>query len=226
MSRRGVLALVGGGALLVAVLTAGQTIGGPFRSWALLLPRGRSYGEGPNDFQINKTAVAALIRPTDIAPTWRLTLHTTTGKDVVVSRSDLLAIPQHSATLPIACVEGWSSTQTWTGVRLAELAALAGVSHPASAHVESMQRGGSFSQAFLQSNQIGHPDALLALKVNGVDLSVDHGYPARIIVPAVPGVHCTKWVSSLSRFWRPTDMSFSSHSTPRQLTGPACCISW
>jgi DMSO/TMAO reductase YedYZ molybdopterin-dependent catalytic subunit len=41
------------------------------------------------------------------------------------------------------------------------------------------------------------PDALLALCVNGVDLSPDHGYPARVIVPALPGVHCTKWVRSI-----------------------------
>ena len=40
--------------------------------------------------------------------------------------------------------------------------------------------------------------ALLALRVNGADLSLDHGYPARIIVPALPGVHCTKWVASLT----------------------------
>ena len=40
-------------------------------------------------------------------------------------------------------------------------------------------------------------DALLAFRVNGVDLSLDHGYPARIIVPALPGVHCTKWVASI-----------------------------
>ena len=40
-------------------------------------------------------------------------------------------------------------------------------------------------------------DALLALRVNGADLSPDHGYPARIIVPALPGVHNTKWVASI-----------------------------
>jgi DMSO/TMAO reductase YedYZ molybdopterin-dependent catalytic subunit len=34
--------------------------------------------------------------------------------------------------------------------------------------------------------------------VNGADLSLDHGYPARIIVPALPGVHCTKWVKSVA----------------------------
>ena len=42
-----------------------------------------------------------------------------------------------------------------------------------------------------------HPDSVLALRVNGVDLSLDHGYPARIMMPAIPGVHTTKWVSSI-----------------------------
>jgi DMSO/TMAO reductase YedYZ molybdopterin-dependent catalytic subunit len=34
--------------------------------------------------------------------------------------------------------------------------------------------------------------------VNGEDLSLDHGFSARIIVPALPGVHNTKWVSKLA----------------------------
>jgi len=39
--------------------------------------------------------------------------------------------------------------------------------------------------------------SLLALRVNGVDLSLDHGYPARVVVPNVPGTLNTKWVSEL-----------------------------
>ncbi|MGW0201180.1 molybdopterin-dependent oxidoreductase, partial [Nonomuraea sp. NPDC003201] len=41
------------------------------------------------------------------------------------------------------------------------------------------------------------PRSLLALRVNGADLSLDHGYPARVIVPNAPGVHNTKWVREL-----------------------------
>ena len=74
MCRRGALALVGGGSLMVAVLTAGQTIGGITRSAVLLLPRGRSYGSGPTDFQVNRTAAAAGITAGDAGPAWRLTL--------------------------------------------------------------------------------------------------------------------------------------------------------
>ncbi len=181
--------------MLVAVLTVGQSIGGVARNAALLLPRGRSYGRGPNDFQVNKTAVAAQIDPADTGAGWRLSL-SGGSEPVTLTRPMLQAMAQHTADLPIACVEGWSTTQRWTGVRLADLARLAGVPAPASAHVRSLDPGG-FGQARLQSNQVLDPDALLALKVNGADLSPDHGHPARIIVPALPGVHCTKWVTSI-----------------------------
>jgi DMSO/TMAO reductase YedYZ molybdopterin-dependent catalytic subunit len=106
---------------------------------------------------------------------------------------------QHTVSLPIACVEGWSTdNQVWTGVRLRDLATLAGVTSPASVFVQSIQHHGGFSQAVLSQGQIMHPDSLLALRVNGADLSLDHGYPARVIVPASPGVHCTKWVASMT----------------------------
>jgi DMSO/TMAO reductase YedYZ molybdopterin-dependent catalytic subunit len=153
-------------------------------------------GDGPNDFPINKTALAAGIDPAATGPSWRLALRAA-GRELLLDRATLLAMPQHTAELPIACVEGWSTTQTWSGVRLRDLAGRAGVPSPRSARVSSLQQGGSFSRATLQGNQVMDGDALLALRVNGVDLSLDHGFPARIIVPALPGVHNTKWVRAI-----------------------------
>lgn len=196
VSRRGALALVGGGALLMAVLTAGQTVGGWTRHTALLLPRGLTRGDGPNDFQVNRTAAAARITPDLTGDRWRLTL-TGGPAPVTLDLAALTELPQHTARLPIACVEGWSTTETWTGVRLRDLARMAGVPEPRSAFVRSVERRGAFNRATLQANQVMHPDALLALKVNDADLSIDHGFPARIIVPALPGVHNTKWVASI-----------------------------
>lgn len=196
LSRRGILAVVGGGSLLVAVLTVGQTIGGWTRDLAVLLPRGRSYGNGPNDFQVNRTAASARIDPALTGERWRLNL-VGGAQPVVLDRAMLAAMPQHTAELPLACVEGWSTVETWSGVRLADLAAAAGRPQPGSAEVWSMERYGAFNHARLQRNQVLDPDSLLAFRVNGADLSLDHGYPARIIVPALPGVHCTKWVASI-----------------------------
>ena len=111
LSRRGALGLVAGGSLFVAVLTVGETTGGFLRRFAILLPRGRSYGNGPNDFQINRTAVAAALTTDQYSDAWRLKL--TGGPNPVwLSRPQLQAMPQHTVDLPIACVEGWSTVQT------------------------------------------------------------------------------------------------------------------
>jgi DMSO/TMAO reductase YedYZ molybdopterin-dependent catalytic subunit len=195
MSRRGALAVIGGGAALVAGLTVGQSIDGPLRSTALLLPRGRTTAAadgGPNDFPVNKTFATTGIAEADAGAGWRLDL--AGGQPRTFDRTALAALDQHTARLPIACVEGWSTVQTWSGVRLRDLAALAGVPGPASAVVRSLQDG---VRVTLTAGQVLDPDSLLALQVNGADLSLDHGFPARVIVPALPGVHCTKWVRSI-----------------------------
>ncbi|MFI9276305.1 molybdopterin-dependent oxidoreductase, partial [Kitasatospora sp. NPDC052896] len=198
MTRRGALAMVGGGSLLLLVVTAGQSIGGRLRGTALLAPHNRNPGGGPNGFQINKTAAAVGINPAHVGPDWRLELHGP-GPAQVFTRAQLLAMPQHAAALPIACVEGWStSDQHWRGLRLTDLATLAGLPDAASVLVESVQPPGPYSSVVLRGNQIHDPRSLLALRVNGADLSLDHGYPARIIVPANPGVNNTKWVHRLT----------------------------
>jgi len=202
ISRRGALAFAGAGSLLVLVLSVGQSLGGPLRRTALLAPHGQDLGTGPNDFQINQTAAEVGVSAAETGASWRLTLDhagATGPPPLRLSRAELLAMEQHTAYLPIACVEGWSTdNQAWTGVRLRDLARLAGVSQPASVLAESLQRGGTFRHGVLSAGQIMDPDSLLALRVNGADLSLDHGYPARVIVPANPGVHNTKWVANLT----------------------------
>jgi len=196
ISRRGVLGMTGGASLGLLALTAGQSVGGPLREIALLAPHGRDLGDGPNDFQINKTARSVGITPAQTGDGWRLRLVNGT-RTLDLSRADLLALPQQTYELPIACVEGWSTTQTWSGVRLRDLAALAGVGSFDELLVESLQEVGSFRRATLSPGQVGDRRSLLALRVNGAELSADHGFPARIVVPALPGVHCTKWVNRL-----------------------------
>ena len=206
ISRRGVLAFAGAGSALIAALTAGQSLGGVFRKTALLAPHDQPVTGADagtvGDFQINNTARNARINAAETGETWRLTFGTDDQGGHAfkkLSRADLLRMEQHTASLPIACVEGWSTdNQTWTGIRLRDLAALAGVANPASVLVQSLQHGGGFNKAVLSGTQLMDPDSLLALQVNGADLSLDHGYPARVIVPNNPGVHNTKWVSSLT----------------------------
>jgi DMSO/TMAO reductase YedYZ molybdopterin-dependent catalytic subunit len=196
LSRRGLLGLVGGASAALLALNVGESVGGPLRRLALLAPRGRVFGTGPNDFQVNRTALASGVIAAATDPGWKLKVRG--PRTLMLDRAVLSRLPQHTYELPIACVEGWSTTQHWTGVRLADLAALVGAPGDAAMHAASFQRGGAFRQATFTAAQVRDRGSLLALRVNGAALSLDHGYPARIIVPAAPGVHCTKWIATLT----------------------------
>ena len=198
ISRRGVLAFAGAGSLTLLVANAGQSIGGPLRSLAFLAPRREAPGDGPNGFLVNKTFRSSAIPPEDVAEAaYRLALRGR-GGERKLSRQELLALPQRTESLPIACVEGWSTTQSWTGVPLAALARMVGAEEADEVFVESLQPAGVLREATLTRDQIHDERSLLALRVNGADLSLDHGFPARVIVPALPGVHNTKWVGTLT----------------------------
>ena len=199
ISRRGALAVVGGGSALLALQGLGQSVGGPLRPLSLLAPRGEGTapdGPGPNDFQVNKTARRARITQDMVGPDWRL--HASfVDVSAAFTREDLLAMELVTVTLPIACVEGWTATRRWTGVRLRDLARRVETDHPRPMFVESLQPSGGFRQVTLNTAQANDDRSLLALKVDGEDLSLDHGYPARLIIPGAPGVHNTKWVARI-----------------------------
>ena len=194
LSRRGLFGLVGAASAALFVTTVGQSIGGPLRRLALLAPHGGRGGGGPNGFQVNKSAATAGVTEASVRD-WLLQVGG--PRPAVLTRERLLAMDLATHDLPIACVEGWSTTQRWTGVRLRDLAALAGAPDARAVQVVSLQPRGVLRQATLGAAQIADERSLLALRVNGADLSMDHGFPARIIVPGLPGVHNTKWVSSL-----------------------------
>jgi DMSO/TMAO reductase YedYZ molybdopterin-dependent catalytic subunit len=175
----------------VLVLTAGGAVGGAFRRLALFGTHYRSPGVGANHFPVNHTAASRGITASNAGAGWRLVL--VGSHRVSLSRDQLLAMPLETADLPIACTEGWSTQQRWTGVPLAALARLSGVANPGPTTLVSLDSYG----VTLSGSQVAAADSMLALRVNGADLSLDHGFPARVIVPSAPGTHNTKWVSEI-----------------------------
>ncbi|HEY0694783.1 MAG TPA: molybdopterin-dependent oxidoreductase, partial [Kribbella sp.] len=63
--------------------------------------------------------------------------------------------------------------------------------------VVSMEKGGFYATSELPPQFADDPLTLLALRLNGSELDLDHGFPARIIAPNRPGVLQTKWVHHL-----------------------------
>jgi Oxidoreductase molybdopterin binding domain len=75
---------------------------------------------------------------------------------------------------------------------------LAGITRPAAVLMESMQQAGSFRRLTLSAGQVSGPRLMLALCLDGKELPLDHGYPARTIIPAAPGVHNTEWTNKIT----------------------------
>ena len=86
-------------------------------------------------------------------------------------------------------------SEDWVPVR--DLLAHVGADTRSEVLVMSLQRAGGERYSYVAPDLADHPHTLLALQLHGQPLSLDHGYPARIISPAIPGVHCTKWVTEM-----------------------------
>jgi hypothetical protein len=193
LDRRTLLGSVFGIAGIVTLFTVGQTFA-PLRKLALLAPRRPDVG--PQGFPVNRLARSVGLEHVDIE-TYRLVVDGPgTSTPVELTYEQLRAMPQHTARVPIVCVEGWSTTQSWTGVRLRDVLALAGAAPHAAATAHALHDGRQ-SEAPVNSSQAGDSDTLLALLVNDEVLHADHGFPVRLVGHNRPGVHQTKWVGRI-----------------------------
>jgi len=194
LSRRGFVGAVGAAALALTVTTVGQTFG-PLRRLALLAPRDPQVG--PQGHPVNRSAANAGVIEAAGSADYRLTVEGRVSRPLTFTRAALLALPAHEATLPIACVEGWSYSARWRGVRVRDLLTMAGASSGATVHVQSLEANSPYRVSYLDKDQAHDPDTLLATHLDGEVLALDHGYPLRLIGPGRPGELQTKWVTKL-----------------------------
>jgi DMSO/TMAO reductase YedYZ molybdopterin-dependent catalytic subunit len=191
ITRRGFIRTVFATTGVVTLVTVGQTFR-PLARLGLLAPRDPRVG--PQGFPVNKSAREARVAALALDPDYRLEVTGRVRLRLSLSLDGLQRLPQHEATLPIACVEGWSANATWRGVRLRDLLEAAGAPDDAECRVESLQPRGIYRTSNVNRAHARDRDTLLALEANGEPLHIDHGYPVRLIGPNRPGVMQTKWV--------------------------------
>jgi DMSO/TMAO reductase YedYZ molybdopterin-dependent catalytic subunit len=82
-------------------------------------------------------------------------------------------------------------------VVLADLVAAVGGSRDSDVRMISLEPPGPYSRTVLPAVHARDGKTLIALKLNGQTLDVDHGYPSRLIAPTRPGVLQTKWLARI-----------------------------
>ena len=192
LSRRGLVRT----ALLASGVAVAATVGSTVPALRRVSVLGVRSGRGPAGIPINKSAHAADVVAASLSPDYRLVV-THAGRERAFSRAELEGLDQHAADLPIACVEGWSASGRWSGVRVRDLLDLVGAPRGSDVRVVSLQQHGPFRETTLPASFADDPLTLVALHLGGEPLAVDHGYPCRLIAPDRPGVLQTKWIARL-----------------------------
>ncbi len=192
LTRRGLVRVALGASGVAVLSVAGGTV-----PWLRRVSLFETHdGSGPQDLPVTKSAHRAGVVSTALAPAYRLeVVHAGTSRSLALE--DLRRMTQHTERMPIACVEGWSASGTWTGVRMRDLLDLVGAPPGSTVTVASLQQSGAFRRSEVRGNLADDPLTLLALELNGSPLSIDHGYPCRLIAPNRPGVLQTKWVARI-----------------------------
>lgn len=130
---------------------------------------------------------------------WSLRIHGMVDREVTFRWDDIRNRPLTEEVVTLCCVSNpvggpYISNARFIGVPIADLLAEAGV-HPGADQVLSTsvdQWTAGTPVDMLTDRKVG---ALLAIGMNGEPLPVEHGFPARMVVPGLYGyVSATKWV--------------------------------
>ena len=153
----------------------------------------------PNDdFYRIDTAITS---PAVDVQTWRLRVHGMVGTERTYTFDDLLGRELIERDITLCCVSNpiggdLVGNARWIGVSLADLLAESDPDPAAdqlvSRSVDGWNAGTPTSLVF------DGRDALIAVAMNGSPLPLDHGWPARLVIPGLYGyVSATKWLSEL-----------------------------
>ncbi len=152
---------------------------------------GESVEVTPTDQLRVRTAEAAPV--IDLAA-WRLEVSGLVERPVSFNFEEMQQLEAVERQVDLPCVEGWTDTGLWKGVRLKDVLDRAGLTKGAETVVFSSPGGYTTS---LTVADIEQTDPLLAYGVNGERLPDKQGFPLRLVVPDRYGYKWIKWVTSI-----------------------------
>ncbi|WP_343234175.1 molybdopterin-dependent oxidoreductase [Microbacterium salsuginis] len=153
----------------------------------------------PNDrfYRIDTALIVPEVDPAD----WRLRVHGMVAEEFELTWDELLALPLQESWTTLACVSNevggtLIGNALWLGYPVREL--LSRARPDADADMVLSRSIDGFTASTPLEALTDARDAVLAVGMNGEPLPLEHGFPARLVVPGLYGyVSATKWVVEL-----------------------------
>jgi DMSO/TMAO reductase YedYZ molybdopterin-dependent catalytic subunit len=169
-----------------------------WRGWLNPLKRDRPKGKVAKGQPARVNGDIGLESPIDLA-TWRLTVIAPIagepGEILSLSIEDIKKLPRTEIVNQFKCIEGWSETMSFAGVKVSDFLAAykidskfeyIGLETPDQEYYVSVDMKSALS-----------PETLLAYEQNGEPLSLEHGAPLRLVIPNKYGVKSLKRIGRM-----------------------------
>lgn len=143
----------------------------------------------------------ALTFPNVDIDTWSFEINGLVDTPMKFTYADLLALPQEERVVTLCCVSNevggdLIGNAVFRGVMLRDLLDKAGVQAGAEQVFSTSLDG--WTCGFPIEVALDGRDAMVAIGMNGETLPLEHGYPARLVVPGLYGyVSATKWLAEI-----------------------------
>jgi DMSO/TMAO reductase YedYZ molybdopterin-dependent catalytic subunit len=135
----------------------------------------------------------------DLIERWTLTIDGLVNTPLRLTLDDLRGYPPVEDMRALACISnpvggGLIGNIVWTGCLLAPILEQAGIQSAVS-HVHFEAADGYTTSVTL--DRVSQPGVLLVYLANGQPLPMEHGYPARILIPGLYGQKMPKWITRM-----------------------------
>jgi DMSO/TMAO reductase YedYZ molybdopterin-dependent catalytic subunit len=122
---------------------------------------------------------------------YRLQVNGLVENPLNLTYKEITGLPQTSKVVDLNCVEGWSFTAKWTGVKIADLLEEAGAMENATVVIFYSADGYSTS---LERNYLLEKNIILAYRLNDVTLPPERGFPLQLVAEGKYGYKWAKWI--------------------------------
>ena len=126
--------------------------------------------------------------------TYRLTITGLVEFPQSLTYQEVLKLPNHERMITLHCVEGWTETLLFKGVRIKDLLNQAKVKPGAATIIFFAADGYSSSLTFKDVERL---DLLLAFEINGRTLDAKRGFPFQVVAESKLGYKWVKWVTRI-----------------------------
>lgn len=132
--------------------------------------------------------------------TWDFRVGGLVEAPLALTYPEMMALPRTEVTTDFHCVTRWSTFDNrWEGIAAREI--LSRVRPQAAAtHVMVLGHRGSVRYGYATNvalADLDRPDVLLVFRNNGEDISAEHGWPLRLMVPHLYAWKSAKWVRGM-----------------------------